>query len=116
MVSHPLDLENLFTLDDSHVNYWRPLRSIFMVNGISEKRRFVETASERRLVEMLIVRAPAQAFYVQPASAENQEVWHFRQKSFGLARKESISTLPQLSRAPAAHWPHLHRLASNIAH
>jgi hypothetical protein len=76
MVSHPLDLENLFTLDDSHVNYWRPLRSIFMVNGISEKRRFVETASERRLVEMLI------AFYVQPASAENQEFWHFRQKVF----------------------------------
>jgi hypothetical protein len=45
-----------------------------MVNGISEKRRVVETASERRLVEMLIVRAPAQAFYVQPASAENQEL------------------------------------------
>jgi hypothetical protein len=37
-----------------------------MVNGISEKRRVVETASEGRLVEMLIVRAPAQAFYVQP--------------------------------------------------
>src|ERR1700733_134365 len=110
MVSHSLDLQNLFTLDDSHVNYWRPLRSIFMVNGISETRRVVETASERRLVEMLI------AFYVQPASAENQEVWHFRQKSLGLARKESTSTLPQLSRAPAAHWPHLHRLASNIAH
>ena len=47
-----------------------------MVNGISEKRRFVERASESRLVEMLI------AFYVQPASAENQEFWHFRQKVF----------------------------------
>jgi len=89
MVSHPFDLENLFTLGDGHVNYWRSVRSIFMVNGISETRRFVETASERRLVEMLIVRAGAGVLCVA-ASAENQEVWHFRQKSFGLARKESI--------------------------